>query len=125
MAVVYPAFENILRSKQKLEDGELYLLESLAKSLPADVEIFFQPFVEGDRPDIILLQKDVGLTIIEVKDWNLNLYDARTGKDWNIKSNGKIIRSPLQQLDTYRRNFFEIYVNDILITQVSHLDIVR
>ena len=46
----------------------------IIKKFDDDVEIFFQPFLNGDRPDIILLKRGIGATIIEVKDWDLRNY---------------------------------------------------
>jgi hypothetical protein len=36
--------------------------------LPAQWEIYLQPCMNGDRPDIVILHPKVGLMIYEVKD---------------------------------------------------------
>ncbi len=68
MAKIFPTFENIERLKVQPTEGELFLLKYLEEKFPDDVEVYFQPFLNGDMPDIILLKKGVGATIIEVKD---------------------------------------------------------
>ena len=67
MAKIFPSIENINRLKVPPTDGEWYLLKYLIKYLPESIEIYFQPFINGDKPDIILLQKGAGVSIIEVK----------------------------------------------------------
>ena len=57
MAKIYPSFENINRLKVKPKDGELFLLEYLVDNLPNDYEVYFQPFLNGDMPDIIVMKK--------------------------------------------------------------------
>ena len=34
----------------------------------------FQPFLNGDLPDIIVMHKGGGVMIFEVKDWDLSNY---------------------------------------------------
>jgi hypothetical protein len=71
MAIIYPDIEIIKLGRLKPEPGELFLLQFLSDNLDESYEIFFQPFLNGDRPDIILMRKGYGVMIIEVKDWNL------------------------------------------------------
>ncbi len=66
MAKIFPTIENIKRLKVPPTNGEWYLLNYFIEHLPESVEIYFQPFLNGDMPDIILLQKDAGVAIIEV-----------------------------------------------------------
>lgn len=82
MAKIYPTIENIQRLKVKPTDGERYLIDYLIKKFDDDVEIFFQPFLNGDRPDIILLKRGIGATIIEVKDWDLKNYKIDQSNQW-------------------------------------------
>lgn len=114
MAKIYPTIENIERLKVKPTEGELYLIEYLLSNLSDDIEIYFQPFLNGDRPDMILLQKGIGATIIEVKDWNLNSYFVDENNKWHLKSNDVIIKSPLEQVNTYKDNMFNLHINGLL-----------
>ena len=54
MAKVYPSLENISRLKVKPTEGELYLLNYLVTELDDTYEVFFNPFLDGDKPDFIL-----------------------------------------------------------------------
>ncbi|WP_157866542.1 nuclease-related domain-containing protein [Aromatoleum aromaticum] len=70
MAILIPALEAAKGSKQKPTEGEIFLLEFLAGHFDHQVEVYFQPCFNGDRPDIVLLSPNAGVIIIEVKDWN-------------------------------------------------------
>ena len=72
MAQVFPTIENIEALKVKPTPGEWFLLKYLANKMPHHVEIYFQPYFNGDMPDVILMSKGIGVAIIEVKDWDLN-----------------------------------------------------
>lgn len=114
MAKIFPSLENIQRLKVKTTAGERYLIEYLIKNLDDTIEIYFQPFLNGDRPDIILLQKGIGATIIEVKDWDLNSYKVDENNQWYLKSGNLIIKSPLDQVNTYKENMFNLHINGLL-----------
>lgn len=72
MALIFPPFETLERQKVKLTKGELKLLKFLYNILDDSFEIYSQPFLNGDRPDVIIMRKGSGVWIIEVKDWNLS-----------------------------------------------------
>ena len=74
MAQLYPSLNVILESKQKPTEGELFLLNRIVEKFDPDVKVFFQPFFNGERPDIILIHEWKGVIIIEVKDWDLSSY---------------------------------------------------
>ncbi|OJU34582.1 MAG: hypothetical protein BGN96_13790 [Bacteroidales bacterium 45-6] len=67
MAICFPTFDEIQNLKVKPEIGELYLLNFLKNSLDDSFEIFFNPFLNGDRPDAIIMKENQGVLIIEVK----------------------------------------------------------
>ena len=50
------------------------LLQTLVQNLDDSFEIYFQPFFNGDQPDIIVVRPKYGILIIEVKDWSLDSY---------------------------------------------------
>jgi len=120
MAKIFPTIENIKRLKVKPTEGELYLIEYLLSNFSDDIEIYFQPFLNGDRPDIILLQKGIGATIIEVKDWNLNNYFIDENNQWHLKSNSQKIKSPFQQVFHYKDNMFNLHINGILEEKIKN-----
>ena len=114
MAVAFPTLENIQRLKVPPTNGEWYLLNYLIENLSSDIEIYFQPFLNGDRPDIILMQKNVGVTIIEVKDYNLSSYSITEDNKWHLNYDGRTIKSPFQQVYYYKNNLFDLHINGLL-----------
>lgn len=122
MAIIFPTFENIDRLKVKPTEGELFLLNELMQEFSNDdnVEIYFQPFLNGDRPDIILMKKNVGVTIIEVKDWNLSKYEVDKNNKWHVKNRDHHILSPFQQVFAYKENLFSLHINNLLEKKINN-----
>ena len=50
MATLIPSYEKVLTMKVKPEEGELYLLKFLDNELDSSFEVYFNPFMNGDRP---------------------------------------------------------------------------
>lgn len=114
MAKLFPDLNTIQRLHQKPTEGELVLLTFLEKQLNADFEVYFQPFVNGDRPDIVILKKNGGAVIIEVKDWNLDHYYIDENTDWYLKKNDCRLKSPLLQVKSYKDNLYNLHIDDLL-----------
>src|SRR6056297_220726 len=98
MAKIHPPIETIQKSRQKPTEGELYLLGALEKEFFTDADVYFQPYFNGERPDIVIVHKDRGVIIIEVKDWDLSLYYLDENNKWHLKQNDALLRSPFQQV---------------------------
>ncbi len=118
MGNLFPSLENVKKLKVQPTDGEWCLLNYFIENLPSEIEIYFQPFLNGDMPDIILMSKNIGVTIIEVKDWNLNSYYLNLEKDafgdWTLNKNNHIIKSPFKQVFRYKDNMFNLHINGLL-----------
>ncbi|MEI7504281.1 MAG: hypothetical protein WCJ61_13455, partial [Paludibacter sp.] len=61
MAQFFPSFDDILHLRVKPEIGELFLLNFLKSHLDDSFEVFFNPFLNGDRPDIIIMKENQGV----------------------------------------------------------------
>lgn len=120
MASLYPSLENIKRLKNKPTEGEMFLIDYLLETLPSDIEIYFQPFLNGARPDIVLMQKNVGVTIIEVKDWDLEHYKLDTNNKWYLKQNNTHLKSPFQQVFDYKDDMFNLHINGLLQAKIKN-----
>ena len=113
MATVFPDFTTISRLRTPATEGEFYILEYLASNLSSDYEIFFNPFLDGDRPDIVILKKECGVIIVEVKDWNLSSYHIDANNKWfTHNSLGKEvkIKSPMAQVFHYKNNIYNFHI---------------
>lgn len=120
MAIIYPEIEAIKRGRLKPEPGELFLLEFFKDNYDESYEVFFQPFLNGDRPDIILMRKGHGVMIIEVKDWNLNNYYLNEKKKWHLKLNNAHIKSPIDQVLQYKDNLYNLHIENLLEKKIQN-----
>lgn len=117
---IYPTWEQIDTLKAPLTEGEYTFAEYLDNYLPDEWEIYLQPYLNGDRPDVVLLHPNIGMVIYEVKDWNLNIYKSEQEYFYNQKrkknilyyksyvkdsdNNWQDIPNPIKQIERYRNN---------------------
>lgn len=114
MAIIYPDIEIIKSGRLKPEPGEMYLLQFFSDNFDESYEVFFQPFLNGDRPDIILMRKGHGVMIIEVKDWNLKHYHLDEKRKWRLNLNNAFIKSPIDQVLQYKDNLYNLHIENLL-----------
>ena len=111
MAHFFPALETITELRQKPTAGELHLLHLLKDALDDSYEIYFQPYLNGDIPDIIVMRKGSGIYVFEVKDWNLDAYQIELDLDWSLRSNSKVrLVSPINQVNSYKDQLFKLHI---------------
>lgn len=119
MAKFYPDFENIKKLKQPPTAGELHALEILA-GLPDAYEVYFQPFVNGYNPDIVIMRKNYGLLVIEVKDWQLIHYLIDDEDNWVLRKENIPIKSPIKQVSAYKDDLYNLSVPSLLRGKVKN-----
>ena len=106
---IYPSWEEIENFHDPLTEGEYTLARFFDDNLREEWEIFVQPYLNGSRPDIVILNPKVGVMIYEVKDWALETYQ------W--KKNKQIAKSEVfkhfKQVDHYRKKIIEQLIPDI------------
>lgn len=122
MAKFYPTIENILRLKVKPTEGEQHLLNYFEENLDDNFEVFFNPFLDGDRPDFIIIREGVAIFVIEVKDYNLDNYQVDSYNKWSVKyANGQSsISSPQSQAFTYKKNLYQLHLPVLGIGQLGN-----
>lgn len=108
MAILLPSLPVIRRLKVPPTDGELYLCEFLEEKLDDNCHVFFNPYLDGDRPDIIVLKKGCGAVIVEIKDWNLDCYTIDQKNHWSVDASA--IKSPFSQVFKYKLNMFDLHL---------------
>jgi len=114
MAKLYPDIEIIKSNRLKPEPGELFFLQFLNDNFDDSYEVFFQPFLNGDRPDIIVMRKGYGVMIIEVKDWHLKNYNVNEKRKWKLNLNNAFIKSPVDQVLQYKDNLYNLHIESLL-----------
>jgi|694.fasta_scaffold34784_2 hypothetical protein len=121
MAILNPDIDTIQRLRQKPTEGELHLLRFLNENLDDSFEVFFQPYLNGDMPDIIIMREGSGVYIIEVKDYNLNIY-SRGPSNWYVETGGikkQEIPSPIKQVLKYKENLYNLHIEGLLEKKIK------
>jgi len=119
MAILIPTLEKIKMFKVQPEEGEWAILYFLEKTLDGSFEIYFNPYMNGDHPDIVVMRKGYGVLIIEVKDWDLDLYKLDDKKHWILKGNNAVLKSPIQQVLKYKENLYELHIDTFLEKKIK------
>ena len=114
MALFYPTIERILTMKVSPTEGELSLLRFLESCLDDSFEVYFNPYMNGDRPDVVIVRKRHGVLIIEVKDWDLDAYRLDERKHWILKDNSSTrVSSPIEQVLKYKENLYTLHLDEL------------
>lgn len=123
MAQFIPSLDDIRNLTVKPQEGELYLLEFLDRVLDDTFEVYFNPYMNGDRPDVIIMKEGQGVMIIEVKDWNLDSYELDERKNWKLKNhkNEFTIKSPISQVLKYKENLFDLHIEKLLEEKIRDI----
>lgn len=119
MAQFYPTIENIQKFKVQPTEGEWALLHFLERNLDNSFEVYFNPYLNGDRPDVIVMRKDYGVMVIEVKDWNINNFTLDDKKRWIFTQNGALVKSPIDQVLKYKENLYNLHVPELLQLKIK------
>lgn len=120
MAKIFPSIEQISPIPTP---WELYLLKCLEIGLDDSFEIFFNPFFNGDRPDVVVEKKGVWVFFIEVKDWNLSNYRIDNRNVWRVLKNDSKIISPIEQSRKYKDNLFSLHIKWLFEEKVRNQNV--
>ena len=127
MAKFIPSIEKIQQFRTQPTEGEWYLLRFLERTLDDSFEVYFNPFLNGDRPDVVIMRRGGGVMIIEVKDWDLDLYTVDERRHWHLKhpkddrETRAKLSSPIQQAFKYKENLFELHIPGLLELKIKDL----
>lgn len=113
-----PAAEiNFLR--QPLTLGEKLVFDFFNCYLHEDWEIYLQPYLNGLRPDFVLLHPQNGIAVFEVKDWNLDALNyfvnlSEDNKPRLMGNDGSRTfslekQNPINKVDLYKKEIFNLY----------------
>lgn len=120
MAQLFPGLETIDHLKPPPTAGEKALLEYLSKHLTDKYEVYFQPYFNGLRPDVVVIKKGWGVMIIEVKDWDLSSYFVNAENKWKLLHTNTSVMSPYQQVFTYKKSMFDLHIEGLAEAKISN-----
>ena len=105
--------------RQPLTEGERRVVEFLLENLGSRWEVYIQPHLNGLRPDFVLLNPDVGIAVIEVKDWDLaamryyyksrgksapELFGRNETREFSLKK-----ADPVAKIQLYKKAIMDIF----------------
>ncbi|WP_430816419.1 UvrD-helicase domain-containing protein [Carboxylicivirga sp. RSCT41] len=120
MAQIFPSIAILKRQKVQPTEGEWALINFLVNNLDNSYEVFVQPFLNGDQPDIVVMRKGSGVLIIEVKDWDLRHYCIDENTNWHLFKDNTKIKSPLYQVEKYKENLFNLHSEELYLKKVKN-----
>lgn len=85
---------------RKATAGERLLFESLRDYLPSDYVVYYEPEIRGRRPDFVIIGPDLGLVILEVKDYTKGTLYQLNHDEWTLRNTaGQLVKTknPLKQ----------------------------
>lgn len=120
MAILIPSMEQIKASKPYPEEGELEILRVLQDGLDDSYHIFFQSYLNGLHPDVVILRDGYGVFIIEVKDWELKHYRYQDHNEMDNKNkqygrmflnkNSCEVKTAFDQVMAYKNSLYNLYI---------------
>ncbi|HOG35373.1 MAG TPA: NERD domain-containing protein, partial [Petrotogaceae bacterium] len=102
--------------KDQPTEGEVELLNFLENNLDDSYEIYYKPWINDLHPDIMIMKKDTGVIVIEVKDWDLNDYFVKKENEkvsWYLKKDSMKVLSPFEQVKKIKDCFYEGEIKDL------------
>ena len=121
MAIFFPSLDKINQFRVPPTDGERSLLNFLERNLDNSYEVYFNPYLNGDRPDVIIMREGYGVLIIEVKDWNLANYRLNEKKHWVYTPNNSVVKSPIDQVLKYKNNLYDLHIPELLGLKIQDI----
>lgn len=109
-------YDTVINSKEQPTEGEVKLLNFLENNLDDSYEIHYKPWINDLHPDILIMKKDTGVIVIEIKDWDLNDYFVKKENEkvsWYLKKDSMKVLSPFEQVKKIKDCFYEGEIKDL------------
>ncbi len=81
--------------------------------------IYFSPNINGDRPNILIIEKNKGVYLIEISSMKLSEYFSEDKVTFINQRNGIAKLSPLKKLKKYKSNLFSSHIEGLLYRTVK------
>lgn len=115
MATMIPESINVFPN---ITPGEKRVFKILKELLPDDYIVWFDLRVSKRHPDFIILGPDLGLVVLEVKDWKLNSIKSADVNFFELETMGQKV-NPLRQARTYMFNIVDNLKKDRELIKTS------
>ncbi|MDO3408377.1 3'-5' exonuclease [Saccharibacillus sp. CPCC 101409] len=84
--------------------GERLLFHTLREHLPDDYIVYYEPEIGGRRPDYVVIGPDLGMLVLEVKDYTESTLYELFPNEWrvyNVQGELNTVQNPLLQARGY------------------------
>ncbi|GAA0343246.1 nuclease-related domain-containing DEAD/DEAH box helicase [Bacillus carboniphilus] len=102
--------------------GERLLFRTLKTYLPDDYIVYYEPNIHGKRPDFVIIGPDLGLVVLEVKDYTKNTLFQLNQDEWTlVTSSGEQTKtkSPIKQARDYTFHIVDALKKDRSLVQLE------
>ena len=102
--------------------GERLVFRTLKTFLPDDYIVYFEPEIQKRRPDFVIIGPDLGIVILEVKDYTKNTLFQINHDEWHIVTTSgdqAVIKSPMKQAREYMFNVVDVLKKDKNLVQLD------
>lgn len=105
---------------KKATAGKRILFQTLKQYLDDDYIVYYEPDIHGYHPDFVILGPDLGLVVLEVKDYTATTLYQLSSDEWVIRTNsGKLEtkKPPLKQARDYMLTIMDKLKTDFNLIQ--------
>ncbi|MFJ7664855.1 3'-5' exonuclease [Lysinibacillus sp. NPDC097162] len=102
--------------------GERLLFRTLKEYLPDDYIVYYEPEILGRRPDFVILGPDLGIIVLEVKDYTKNTLMQINQDTWMIRSTKgeqTTVKSPYKQAKDFMFHICDTLKKDKSLVQLE------
>ncbi|HHY74736.1 MAG TPA: AAA family ATPase [Bacillus bacterium] len=95
--------------------GERLLFRTLKTYLPDDYIVYYEPEIHGKRPDFVIIGPDLGLLVLEVKDYTKNTLFQLNSDEWTLVTSAgeqTKTKSPVKQARDYMFHIVNVLKKD-------------
>jgi len=123
---IFPSWTQISSFKVPVKESVIEFAKFLDENLYPHCEIYVRPYLNGDKPDLVILSPKAGIRFYQVIDWNPGDYCAKNkvrlikGRKFNYNELYKSSRpedqkivNPFTKVNRHRMNLTQIYVPEI------------
>ncbi|WP_139991867.1 3'-5' exonuclease [Paenibacillus paridis] len=102
--------------------GERLLFRTLKDHLPSDYVVYYEPEIQGRRPDFVIIGPDLGLVVLEVKDYTKSTLYQINQDEWLLHtSSGRMetVKNPYKQARDNARHVVDQLKKDHNLIQLE------
>jgi hypothetical protein len=108
MAIMIP---ESIESLDGVTAGEIRVFKLFRELLPDNYYVWYDTMVQNRYPDFIILGPDLGIIVIEVKDWEMGSIISANADYFELRTTGRRPPSPLNQAKAYMRAILDLFKN--------------